>query len=132
MRIAVNARLLLREHQSEDYDYFIEEIFLRLAGQQPQHTFVFFFDKPFNPAFVFPNNVEPVVVNPKAIHPLTFWWWFNVKIPHALKKYNADVFISPDFCSLITNVPQVLVIRNLTFLLIIGRLFCPINQMLHP
>ncbi len=116
MRIAVNARLL-REHQSEDYDYFIEEIFFRLAGQQPQHTFVFFFDKPFNPAFVFPNNVEPVVVSPKALHPLTFWWWLAIKIPYALKKYKADVFISPEsFCSLFTNVPQVLVIHNLTFL----------------
>jgi glycosyltransferase involved in cell wall biosynthesis len=116
MRIAVNARLL-REHQSEDYDYFIEEIFFRLAGQQPQHTFVFFFDKPFNPAFVFPNNVEPVVVSPKALHPLTFWWWLAIKIPYALKKYKADVFISPEsFCSLFTNVPQVLIIHHLPFL----------------
>ncbi len=116
MRIAVNARLL-REHQSEDYDYFIEEIFFRLARQQPQHKFIFFFDKPFNPAFVFPNNVEPVVVSPKALHPLTFWWWLAIKIPYALKKYKADVFISPEsFCSLFTNVPQVLVIHNLTFL----------------
>ncbi|MBA4141188.1 MAG: glycosyltransferase family 4 protein [Segetibacter sp.] len=116
MRIAVNARLL-REHPLEYYEYFIKEVFFRLAEQQPQHEFVFFFDKPFNPTFVFPVNVEPVVVSPKALHPLTVRWWFDVKIPHALKKYKADVFISPDgFCSLTTNVPQVLVIHDLAFL----------------
>ncbi|MEJ7829290.1 MAG: glycosyltransferase family 1 protein, partial [Segetibacter sp.] len=105
------------EHQSENDEYFIEEVFFRLAGQQPQHTFVFFFDKPFNPALVFPHNIEPVVVSPKALNPLTFWWWLAIKIPYALKKYKADVFISPgSFCSLFTNVPQVLVIHNLTFL----------------
>jgi glycosyltransferase involved in cell wall biosynthesis len=116
MRIAVNARLL-RPHLSQTSGYFIKQVFFKLAEQYPQQQFIFFFDRPFSPALVFPQNVEPVVVNLKAQHALYLRWWFDVKISTALKKYKADVFVSPDgFCSLYTNIPQVLVVHDLAFL----------------
>ena len=58
-----------------------------------------------------------MVLPPKARHALSFRWWYDVKIPIALRKYKADVFVSPDgFCSLVTGVPQVLVVHDLSFL----------------
>ena len=116
MRIAVNTRFIVPA-QLEGYGYFTREVFFLLAHNHPEHQFIFFFDRPFNENLVFPKNVTPVVVPPKARHALSFRWWFDVKIPLALKKYNADVFVSPDgFCSLITKVPQVLVIHDLAFI----------------
>jgi len=116
MRIAVNTRLL-QPHQLKEYSHFTKNVFLKLAEQHQQHQFIFFFDRPFDQALVLPRNVEPVVVNPKVQNILSFRWWFDVKIPVALKKYEADVFVSSDgFCSLTTNVPQVLVVDDLAFL----------------
>jgi glycosyltransferase involved in cell wall biosynthesis len=116
MRIAVNTRFLLK-NELEGYGYFIQEIFSRLALNNPQHQFIFLFDRPYNPDFVFAENISAVVISPKARHALSFKWWYDIKVPAALKKYKADVFVSPDgFCSLLTKVPQVLVVHDLAFL----------------
>ena len=116
MRIAVNTRFIVTG-QLEGYGYFTKEVFFLLAHNHPEHQFIFFFDRPFDTSLIFPKNVTPVVVPPKARHALSFRWWFDVKIPLALKKYKADVFVSPDgFCSLITKVPQVVVIHDLAFI----------------
>lgn len=116
MRIAVNARFLAIG-KLEGYGYFTREVFFRMATAQPDHEFIFFFDRDVPASLSFPQNVMPVVVKPAARHAFSFRWWFDVKIPLALKKYKADVFVSPDgFCSLFTKVPQVLVVHDLAFL----------------
>jgi glycosyltransferase involved in cell wall biosynthesis len=116
MRIAVNTRLIT-EDQLEEEGYFTKEIFFRLAEQHPEHQFLFFFDRPVSATLSFPHNVTPVVIRPKAYNTLSVRWWFDVKVSLALRRHKADVFISPDgFCSLVTKVPQVLVIKDLIFL----------------
>jgi glycosyltransferase involved in cell wall biosynthesis len=116
MRIAVNARFLASS-ELEGYGYFTKEVFIRVAQQHPEHQFIFLFDRPVPANISLPENVTTVVVKPAARHALSFRWWFDVKVPLALKKYKADVFVSPDgFCSLFTKVPQVLVVHDLAFL----------------
>jgi glycosyltransferase involved in cell wall biosynthesis len=116
MRIAVNARFLASA-QLEGYEYFTKEIFFRLAHQHPEHEFIFLFDRDIPGSLQLPSNVAAVVVKPAARHALGFRWWFDVKVPLALRRYKADVFVSPDgFCSLFTKVPQVLVVHDLAFL----------------
>jgi len=116
MRVAVNTRFLLKD-QLEGYGNFINEVFSRITRDHPKHQFIFFFDRAFDQSFLFENNVIAVVITPKARHVLSFKWWYDVKVTLALKKYKADVFISPDgFCSLYTMVPQVLVVHDLAFL----------------
>lgn len=64
-----------------------------------------------------PVNVEWRVVGPPARHPLLWRWWYDWRIPAILRKYRADVFVSPDgIASLRTRVPQCLVIHDLAFL----------------
>ena len=116
MVIAVNTRFLLPEYL-EGYGNFINECFSRLTNQFPQHTFIFIFDRKYNPDFIFSENVIPVVLPPETRHPFLWWIWFNIRVPVVLKKYKADVFVSTDgFCSLFTNVSQCLVIHDLAFL----------------
>ncbi|RLD44328.1 MAG: glycosyltransferase family 1 protein, partial [Bacteroidetes bacterium] len=61
-------------------------------------------------------NVTPVVVGPQARHPFLYFLWFELSIPRILRKYKADVFLSPDgYLSLKTNVPSISVIHDLNF-----------------
>ncbi|MBS1919950.1 MAG: glycosyltransferase family 4 protein [Bacteroidetes bacterium] len=116
MRIAVNTRFLLKEYL-EGYGYFIYETFNRIVRHHPEHEFIFIFDRPFDQKFIFAGNVKPVVIGPPARHPILWKFWYDVKIPVVLKKYKADVFVSCDgFCSLRTDVPQCLVLHDLSFI----------------
>ena len=116
MRIAVNTRFLLSDYL-EGYGYFTFEIFKYLTNNYPEHQFVFIFDRPYNKRFIFASNITPVIIGPPARHPLIWKYWYDVKIPALLKKYEVDVFVSADgLCSLTTNVPQCLVLHDLAFL----------------
>lgn len=116
MRIAVNTRFLLNDYL-EGYGYFIRETFSRITAAHPEHEFIFIFDRPFKPEYLFGPNVKGIVLGPPARHPLLWRWWYDVKIPRLLRKLKADVFVSPDgFCSLHTRVPQCLVVHDLAFL----------------
>lgn len=116
MRIAVNAIFLQKDHL-EGYGRFVKEIFSRLARNHPGHEFIFLFDRPYDPAFVFERNVTPLVVTPAARHPASFKYWYDVKAPLALKRYRPDIWIQPyGFCSLTTTIPQLLVVHDLSFL----------------
>ncbi|RYD54928.1 MAG: glycosyltransferase family 1 protein [Sphingobacteriales bacterium] len=115
MRIAVNTRLLLKG-KLEGIGWFTYQTLERIVKQHPEHEFIFFFDRPYDASFVFASNVTPVVVAPQARHPVLFYLWFEWSIPYMLRKYKADLFLSPDgFLSLSTKVPTCLVIHDLAF-----------------
>jgi len=115
MRIAVNTRLLLKG-KLEGIGWFTYQTLERIVRNHPEHEFIFFFDRPYDPSFVFASNVTPVVVSPQARHPILFYLWFEWSIPYMLKKYKADLFLSTDgYLSLRTKVPTCLVIHDLAF-----------------
>jgi glycosyltransferase involved in cell wall biosynthesis len=115
MRIAVNTRLLLKG-KLEGIGWFTYQTLERIVRNHPEHDFVFFFDRAYDPSFVFAPNVTPVVVHPQARHPILFYIWLEWSIPAMLRKYKIDLFLSPDsFMSLSTNVPTCLVIHDLAF-----------------
>jgi len=115
-RIAVNTRFLLAG-QLEGYGNFLQEILKKLVSENPQHQFIFFFDRPYDSQFIYGNNVSAVVAGPPARHPLLWNWWFNVRLPLLFRKHKVDLFLSTDgFCSLRSSIPQVLLIHDLAFL----------------
>jgi len=115
MRIAVNTRLLIKG-RLEGIGWFTHQTLERIVRDHPEHEFIFFFDRPYDPSFVFAPNVTPVVVHPQARHPILFYIWFEWSIPFMLRKYKADLFLSQDgFLSLRTKVPSCLVIHDLAF-----------------
>lgn len=115
MRIAVNTRFLLPS-KMEGFGWYTFEIVKRLVEKHPEHEFIFFFDRAYDPRFIFSNNVTPVVLNPPARHPILFFIWFEFAVYRALKKYKVDVFFSPDgYLSLRSKVPQIAVIHDLNF-----------------
>lgn len=115
MRIAVNTRLL-QKGKLEGIGWFTYETLIRMTRNHPEHEFIFIFDRPYSSDFIFSENVIPVVVGPQARHPLLFYIWFDFRIPGILKKYKADLFLSPDgYLSLRTKVPQLAVIHDINF-----------------
>ncbi len=100
----------------EGFGWYTFETTKRLVEKHPEHTFILFFDRPFDEQFIFGPNTIPVVLNPPARHPILFVIWFEWAVFRALKKYKADVFFSPDgYLSLRSNVPQIPVIHDLNF-----------------
>jgi len=115
MRIAVNTRLLLKG-KLEGIGWFTFETLIRMTQNHPEHEFIFIFDRPYDPDYIFSDNIIPVVIGPQARHPLLFYIWFDFQIPKVLKKYKADLFLSPDgYLSLRTKVPQLAVIHDINF-----------------
>ena len=116
MRIAVNARFLLA-NKLEGIGRFTFETLQRITRNHPEHEFIFLFDRPYSPEFIFAPNVTPVVLFPQARHPFLYYLFFNFSVTRALKKYKADLFLSTDgYLSLRTNVPQVAVMHDLAFM----------------
>ena len=115
MVIAVNTRLLLK-NRLEGIGWFTFETMKRITVNHPEHQFVFIFDRPYDPQFIFADNVTPLVVSPPTRHPLLWYLWFEHRIPKVLKKVKADLFISPDgYLSTRTDIPQLTVIHDLNF-----------------
>ena len=115
MVIAVNTRLLLKG-RLEGIGWFTYETLKRMTLNHPEHEFIFIFDRPHNQDYVFAENVTPVVVGPPTRHPVLWYLWFDYQVPRLLKKYKADLFLSPDgYLSQRTKVPQLGVIHDINF-----------------
>ncbi|MHB1921502.1 MAG: glycosyltransferase family 4 protein [Chitinophagaceae bacterium] len=115
MRIAVNTRFLISD-RLEGIGRYTEEVLRRMTCSHPEHDFIFFFDRPYDPVFLFSSNITGVVLGPPARDPFLWWWWLEWRIPAALKKYRADLFFSPDgFLSKRTLVPTLIVMHDLAF-----------------
>jgi glycosyltransferase involved in cell wall biosynthesis len=80
----------------------------------PEDEFLFLFDRPFDPRFIYAENVKPLVLFPPARHPVLFYLWFEWAVPHALRQFGADLFFSPDsMCSLRSSIPTVMTTHDI-------------------
>jgi glycosyltransferase involved in cell wall biosynthesis len=115
VRIAINTRFLLSD-KMEGFGWYSYEITKRIVEAHPEHQFYFFFDRTFDPKFIFAANVTPIVLRPAARHPILYLWWFEMLVTKALKKHKIDLFFSPDgYLSLRTSIPQIATIHDINF-----------------
>jgi glycosyltransferase involved in cell wall biosynthesis len=113
--IAVNTRFLIK-NKLEGIGLFTYETLKHITQTHPDIEFHFLFDRPFDPEFIFGPNVKPVVLFPQARHPILWYWWFEISVKNWLKKNKPDLFLSTDgYCSLGTQVPQVMVVHDLAY-----------------
>lgn len=115
MVIVVNTRLL-QKGKLEGIGWFTRETLMRITRDHPEHRFIFLFDRPYDEGFIFSTNVTPVVISPPTRHPFLWVLWFEILVPRVLRKYKADLFLSPDgYLSLNTRVKQLAVIHDINF-----------------
>ena len=113
MKIAVNTRFLL-PGKLEGFGWYTHEIMRRIVLRHPEDTFVFLFDRSYDPDFVYAPNVKPLVVSPPARHPILFRIWFEWMLPRVFHREKPDVFFSPDsICSLSSDVPTLMTCHDL-------------------
>ncbi|NVO30405.1 glycosyltransferase family 4 protein [Hymenobacter lapidiphilus] len=116
MHIAVNVRFLLPGDKLEGIGRFTLETLRELVRQQPEHTFHFLFDRPFDERYVLGPNVVPHVLGPPARHPLLWLAWFEGAVARWLARHRPAVFLSTDgYTTLRTRVPRVTVLHDLAF-----------------
>lgn len=115
MRIAVNTRLLIKDNL-DGIGWFTFESMRRIVKAHPEVDFYFLFDRKPDTAFLFADNVTPVVLHPQARHPLLYVLFFDWSLPAALRKIKPDLFVSCDgYMSLRTTIPTLAVIHDLNF-----------------
>src|SRR5574343_125351 len=115
MIIAVNA-IFFQDDFLEGYGQYAVSIFERLVRSHPEHEFVFIYDRPHQKEWITGTNVRSVTVSPAARHVPAFLYWYNIKAAWEVRKCKADIWIQPyGFCSLLSGVPQVLVIHDLAY-----------------
>ena len=115
MRIVVNAALLPDIYSSE-YISFLSETFARITRNHPEHNFIFICETKDADLFSFEKNTGFVKTKVSRRNAITWKYWYDVRIPALLRKYKADLFISPGlFCSLHTKLPQLLMSADLVF-----------------
>ena len=115
MKIAVNTRLLIKDHLG-GIGWFSYQTLKRITRDHPQDDFIFIFDRPYNADFIFSKNIRPIVLYPPARHPVLWYIWFEYRISRFLKKEKPDLFLSPDgFLSLHATVPTLPVIHDINF-----------------
>ena len=116
MLIAVDARFLQATNEPDLTD-FTKEVYRRLWCKHAEHQFILFTDNALEDELTLPENVSTVALTPKPTNFLLYKWWYDVALTLALKKYKADVFIATyGFGSLTSSIPQVSIVRDLTFL----------------
>lgn len=116
MKIAVDTRHLGNNYL-DGYGYFLYEVISRITQKNPEHEFIFIFDRTYDGKFLFEKNVISVVTGTRAGNPLLWKLWYDVKIPALLRKFKADVFIAGSgICSLTSKTPQCLIVNDLSFL----------------
>ena len=115
VQVVVNTRMLIRD-KIDGIGRFSLEILKRITSRHPEIHFVFLFDREYDEQFIFSDNVTPLVISPKARHPVLYFYWFEFQVKSILNKMNPDVFFSPDgFLSLGAKCKQVGVIHDINF-----------------
>ena len=115
MKVAVNTRLLLKDRM-EGIGWVAYETLRRMVAAHPEVDFYFFFDRAYDPKFVFADNVKPIVLFPQARHPFLYIWYFELSLTRALRKIKPDLYFSPDgYMSLRTKTPSVIQFHDLNF-----------------
>jgi glycosyltransferase involved in cell wall biosynthesis len=115
MKIAVNTRLLLK-NRMEGIGWFAFETLKRITVQHPEHQFYFIFDRPYDPGFIFSDNITPIVIGPQSRHPVLWYAWFNWSLALVLKKIKPDLFLAPEgYICLNTKVKTINVMHDIAY-----------------
>lgn len=102
---------------SKQQPSFLYPIFLLIARDNPGVNFIFFTENNVWPLSDLPANCKVIPVSPSLKNGLLLHYWYNFKLPSILKKYDVATLVTePGVCCLRTNTPQILLIKDLSFL----------------
>ena len=116
MRIAINISGAVSITDTQQ-DNFTAEIVNRVINNHPEHEFILVSDIELTDRNELPKNSISVYAGSKGKNPITWKWWYEVRIPSVLKKNKADILVNYDgCCSLRSNIPQLFIVSDLSFI----------------
>ena len=116
MKIGIDIRSI-GNNNNTDYAFFLTEVLKKMTLKFGQDEFLLISDKTSDSSFFTGENVKSVVKGPATGNPLLLKLWYDVKLPAILKKHDVEILVAgPGVCSLQTNIPQCLVIDDLSYL----------------
>ena len=114
MVIVIHSRFLNEQEPGDGANYILEVI--KKIAKHSNHSFILLHTHSSFYENNLPQNVTMHIAGPKKQTPLSWLYWYNFKVPLLLRKLKADVFMTNDFCSFTTRVPQLLFSTNLSLL----------------
>ena len=114
MHIAVNTKLLIKD-RLEGIGWFEYETLSRITRAHPEHKFYFIFDRKWDESFVFSDNVYPIRTFLPSRHPVLWYLRFHHILPRLVKKYNIDLYFSPDGYNLPLPARSVIALHDLNY-----------------
>jgi len=115
LKIIVNVRHLIKG-KLEGIGIFTAETLKIIVKKNPEIDFVFVFDRDFDEEFIFSKNIKPIILKPKARHPILFKLWYNHRLKKLIQREKPDLLLSPDgFIPLHISIPSLAVIHDLAF-----------------
>jgi glycosyltransferase involved in cell wall biosynthesis len=113
MRIAVNTKYM----SGQLPENFIYEVFKRIVKNNPQHEFVFIYEKTKPIPELTEKNVSVLELSPARNSPFFWKLWYEVNLPYLLHKQKIDLLVSATgFGASSVKIPQCLIINNLDFI----------------
>ena len=110
MRIAIHIEKFTENFPDEKS--FLVQLIGHMVHLSPQTEFILITGKAQGEKIIVEKNITKARVAPVTNNTLVRKAWLNIKLPVLLKKYNADIFISDEYCSLKTKIPQLLLITD--------------------
>ncbi len=114
MNIIINTKTVSK-HYCFDQQFFFVDCIVKIINDHPEHSFFLVADID---TFKFLISKNAVIIDSAPTSGNIILWkiWYAYKLPLLIKKYKAAVFINMDcICSLKTQVPQCLLLPDLTF-----------------
>ena len=116
MKIVIDTSLLSRK-PANGYALFIYQLLQSVIKKYDKDDFILIADQSHSPGFLFDEKVKTIITGPKISNRIQHKYWYDIKVPSVLKKYQADIFVSPTgSCSFNTRIPQCIMLPNLSFL----------------
>jgi glycosyltransferase involved in cell wall biosynthesis len=116
MVIAINIRFW-RATPMAGFGNFTKQVVTIWINKYPQHQFILVTDNNQHGITDMPSNVVVIKTGLPAKTPALWKLWYNIAVPRVLKKYKANVFISPDaMCSTRLPIPQVIVVHDVSYI----------------
>ncbi|MCX7697347.1 MAG: glycosyltransferase family 4 protein [Bacteroidales bacterium] len=115
-KIAINCRHWL-PGKMEGFGRYVSEIAPRLAVTMPEVKFYWLFDRKPSSSIPDFSNVQKIILPPPARTIELIRCWNDLSVRLFLKKKSISLFFSPDnHLSLTTQVPQVVTIHDINFM----------------
>ncbi|MBU3742921.1 MAG: glycosyltransferase family 4 protein [Sediminibacterium sp.] len=113
MKIAVTA-IFLNSGPLEGYGHYSHELLKELVDINPDHEFLFLYDRPLQHLLIDHPRVLHEVIPPATRQPLALAYWYHIRASKRVSSWGAAVWLQPyGMVSFYSKIPQLMIVHDL-------------------